>query len=392
MDEEKINNKVENSRPFTLLDVVVIFLKNKKRILIYTAVISFISIIFYFFIFDLIYFSTASIKSSGKSSGLLSSLEGLPDIGGLDDIGIGGGKSAKELAVYEQILTSRRCLEPLITKFGLMERDEARFMEDEIKYFRTEKLVLDQDKLSGILNVGVYDKDPALAKEMVEFLLNELDKINIEMNIQNAKNNREFIENRYYQVKENLTKSEDSLKSFQMIYGVAPDLQIKAAAQSAFTLEAEMKTEEVKLDILKNILSPDQLEVKTQETKVNSLREQVNKIRNSTDIDDLLSLGNSPQISLGFLRLQREVEIQTKILTFILPIYEQAKIDEKRNTPTIIILDMPYLAERKTKPKRLTMVAVWTFLGFGCSLFFYVLLFKWREFSSSLKSNSRLID
>ncbi len=86
---------------------------------------------------------------------------------------------------------------------------------------------------------------------MVDFLLSELDKINIELNVQNAKNNREFIEKRYFQARGDLRKAEDSLKSFQMIYGVAPDLQIKAAAQSAFTLEAELKTEEVKLDYVK---------------------------------------------------------------------------------------------------------------------------------------------
>ena len=37
---------------------------------------------------------------------------------------------------------------------------------------------------------------------MVDFLLAKLDKINIEINVQNAKNNREFIEKRYFQAKE----------------------------------------------------------------------------------------------------------------------------------------------------------------------------------------------
>ncbi len=371
--EDKQQSNIENhGSSLTLLDIILIFLKYKKKILIYTLIICIISIILYFFVFDLIYFSTASIKSSGKSSGLLSSLEGMPDIGGLDEIGLGGGKSAKELAAYEEILQSRRCLEPLIVKFNLMERDEYKYMEDAINAFTKGKLVLNQEKLSGILYVGVYDKDPVLAKEMVEFLLEELDKINIELNVQNAKNNREFIEKRYYLAKEDLSKAEDSLKSFQMIYGVAPDLQIKAAAQSAFALEAELKAEEVKLDVLKKILSPDQIEVKTQEAKINSLREKISGIQNSTDLNELLSLGNSPQIAMSFLRLQREVEIQSKILAFILPIFEQAKIEEKRETPTILLLDKPYIAERKTKPKRLTMVVIWTFGGFVLSLLFFV--------------------
>ncbi|MBK8382695.1 MAG: hypothetical protein IPL16_12560 [Ignavibacteria bacterium] len=49
----------------------------------------------------------------------------------------------------------------------------------------------------------------------------------------------------------------------------------------------------------------------------------------------------------GFLRLKRDVEIQNKILTTIIPILEQAKIEEKRETPTVIILDPPNVPDKK---------------------------------------------
>lgn len=131
-----------------------------------------------------------------------------------------------------------------------------------------------------------------------------------------------------------------------------------------FTLEAELKAEEVKLDVVRKVLSSDQPEVKLQEAKVNSLRDKITGIETSTDLSDFLRLGNSPQIALAFLRLQRDMEIQNKIMSFILPIFEQAKIEEKRETLTVLVLDNPVIAEKKTKPKRLTMVLVWTFAGF----------------------------
>jgi tyrosine-protein kinase Etk/Wzc len=359
------NNTSGNKSPVTLFELISIFLKYKKKIFLYTGIICVISVIIYFLVLDLIYVSTASIKSSAKHGGLLGNLESaIPDVGGLDEFGIGGGKSARELAAYEEILLSRRCIEPLIIKFGLMERDEYDFMEEAIKEFREEKLEIKQERLAGVMYISVYDKDKFLAKEMVDFLLEQLDKINIELNVTNARNNREFIESRYFQAKQDLQNAEDSLKSFQLIYGIAPDLQTKAAAQSLFALEAELKAEEVKLDVIKKILSPDQPEVKTQEAKVNSLRDKIVKINTSTDLSEFLRLGNSPQIVMNFLRLQRDVEIHTKILTFLLPLYEQAKIEEKRETPTILILDKPVVADKKTKPKRLTMVIVWTFAGF----------------------------
>ncbi len=384
MEDQKKNPQISQ---ITILDIVLIFLKRKKFILITTSVVFVISVILYFFVFDLIYYSEASIKSSGKSGSILSSLEsGLPDVGALDELGLGGGKAARELAVYENILTSRRCIEPLIDKFNLVERDKYQFKEDAILGFVKEKMKLDEDKLSGVLSVGIYDKDPKLAKEMVEFLLAQLDKINIELNVQNAKNNREFVEQRYFQAKLDLTKAEDSLKAFQVIYGIAPDLQVKAATQTAFTIESEMKAEEVKLDVLKKILSPDQVEVKTQEAKVNSLRDQISKIQTSTDLSDLMSLGNSAQVVMSYLRLEREVEIQSKILSFILPIYEQAKIDEKKETPTIIVLDKPYVAEKKVKPKRLLMIMAWTFAFFFITLVLAIFLERAKVYRNLIKS------
>lgn len=384
MEESKLKINSNNSS-LTILDVISIFLKNKKYIFIFTGIVCVVSIVLYFFVFDLIYMSTASIKSTSKSSGLLGALEGgLPDIGGLDELGVGGSKTGKELATYEEILMSRRCLEVIINKFNLMEREDYRFYEDAVKVFREEKLQIKTDKLSGIMYVSVLDKDPNSAKEMVELLLTELDKINIELSVANAKNNREFIEKRYYQAREDLKSSEDSLKSFQLIYGVAPDLQIKAAAQTAFTLEAELKAEEVKLDVLKKMLSSDQPEVKMQTEKVNSLKNKIVGINTSTDLNEFIRLGNSPQIVISFLRLQREVEIQTKILAFLLPLYEQSKIEEKRETPTIMILDKPYVAERKTKPKRLTMVVIITFVAFCFSIIFYVFKFKYQIFRKSI--------
>jgi capsule polysaccharide export protein KpsE/RkpR len=379
-----MNELEEKGKSLNLIDFVLIVLKWKRFILITTACITIVSIILFFFVFPLIYYSSAIIKGSGKAGGFFSAIEQLSNFSSLEDLSL--GSKSKELATYSEILTSRRCLEPLILKYDLMNRDDYMYMEDAVKGFAKQQLSLDEDKIAGTLSIGVYDKDPLVAKDMTEFLIEQLDKINIELSITQAKNNRQFIETRYLQAKEDLKNAEDSLRAFQMIYGVAPDLQIKASAQSAFTLEAEIKTEEVKLEVLKKVLSPDQIEVKTQEATINALKEQLSSVKNSTDLNDLLRLGNSPQIVMSYLRLQRDIEIQTKILTFLLPVYEQAKIEEKRETPTIIILEKPYIAERKSKPKRLTMV-IFSLLGSLTILSIGTILYEtsYRRLINSIK-------
>jgi capsule polysaccharide export protein KpsE/RkpR len=388
----------ENANPgFTLADYIKIFLRHKKVIIIFTLSILVLSIILYFFVVKPVYLSTATVKTTtqaGGISGLLSGA-GLPDMGDLGDLaGVSGGISAKELAFYETILFSRRCLEPTIIKFNIMEIYDQKYMKGALKFFREEIMEINSDKIGGTLEIGVYDEDPVIAKEIADFLIGQLNKINTELNVLSAKNNREFIESRYHLVKEDLKKAEDSLIIYQNIFGIAPDISVKAAVKTEVELEAEIKSEEVKLDLLRKILSPDQAEVKAQEERINALQKQLFDIQNSTDRSSVLQLKGSPDIVMNFLRLKREVEIQNKILTFIIPMLEQAKIEEKKETPTILILDYPQIPDYKDKPKRLKFVAIWTFLAFFIINAFFIVKFKWTQFKNSseylkIKSNQR---
>ena len=47
-----------------------------------------------------------------------------------------------------------------------------------------------------------------------------------------------------------------------------------------------------------------------------------------------------------------------------MPIFEQAKIEEKKEMPSVIILDQPNVPELKKKPKRMTVI----FLSFLISV------------------------
>lgn len=360
----------------SLIRYIEIIIAYKKLILISTISTSVIVAFLMFFIVKPVYLSTGTVKTVSKGglgiSGLLSGAN-LPDIGGLDEIS-GGGSVAKELALFEQILLSRRCLEELIVKFNLIEQYDFKYMQDAIKNFRESLLYILKDNKSGTITVGVYDYSPQKSKDMSDFLIEQLNKINIEMNVKNAANNRAFIEERYNLVKKQLSAAEDSLKMFQDIYGIAPDIIAKATTQASITLESEIKTEEVKLELLKKLLSPDQSEVKTQETKIAAMKKQLFEIQNTEDPDIKLKLKGTPQTILDYIRLTRSVEIQNKLLVFLLPIYEQAKIEEVKEMPSVSILDPPVVPEIKVKPKRLTItfiatVAIFLILSFSAIMY-----------------------
>ena len=380
--EEKIRANENNTENDSVAVMYIrILLNHKKFILIFTIIIGIIASFLLFFIIKPVYYSSATVKTTGKSTGLGGLLTGgsMPDIGGLDELS-GGGSSVKELALYNQILLSRRCLEETIIKFNLMDVYNFKYMQDAVRNVRENIIEISKDTKSGTMEIGVYDISPERAKEIASFLIVQLNKINIELNVQNAKSNREFIEQRFNLIKKDLTNAEDSLKIYQDNFGLAPDVVAKAVLQSEVQTEAELKSEEVKLEILRKILTPDQSEIKVQEEKISSLKKQIENINNSNNESDILRLKNSPQRIMGFLRLQRNVEIQNKLLIFILPLFEQAKIEEKKEMPSVLVLDQPVVPELKKKPKRivsivLSMLVSFVFLSV-CTLLYETLVKK----------------
>lgn len=338
---------------------------------------------------DEIFKSTSLIKSSSQSTGLGALLgQGVPDIGGLEDLsgGIGGGASAKELALYENILFSRKVIEQTITRFNLMEEYDYEKLDDAIKFFREEILEVEINKMAGTMDIAVFDKSPEKAKEMNEFLIELLNIVNIDLNVNKAKSNREFIQSRYDLAKVNLTNAEDSLKFYQEIFGVAPDLQIKATVQAELELEVQIKTEEVKLEVLRKFLSPGEAEIITQEKKIEALYQKLNEIKSTEYGAEDFGLKGAPDVAMNYLRLTRNLEIQNKILAFLLPLLEQAKIEENRKTPTLLIIDPPSLPDKKAKPKRSIIVILSTLTAVLFTFSFFLLKQKWTELRDKINS------
>lgn len=371
-------------KSFNLQDIVKIFKLYKKQILVPTGVVFILITVYMFFIAKPIYQSVAVVKTISKSSGISallgSGVKDMTDLGDLGDI-TGGGGATRELALYENILLSRKNIEEVIVKYKLNDEWEFKFMQDAVKNFRENVLEIKKDKIAGTMEIGVYDINPDRAKEIAEFLVSQLNKINIELNVQNAKANREFIEQRYNKVRENLKNSEDSLKFFQDEYGIAIETRTKAIAESEMKLDAEVQSEQIKLDLLKKVLSPEQSEVKMQESKLNDMKKELYEIRNSTDNSiSELRLKDKPAKILSYLRLVREVEIQNKLLVFILPLFEQAKIDEKKEMPSVLIIDQPYVPEFKAKPKRIKAIFIFTSLFFLVSYIVAIIRYSMKNY------------
>ena len=68
------------------------------------------------------------------------------------------------------------------------------------------------------------------------------------------------------------------------------------------------------------------------------------------------SFSDIPELGTQLLRLKRELSIQNTLFTFLTQQYEEAKIQEARNTPTVQVLDIAVEPENKYKPFRVLIV------------------------------------
>ena len=287
-----------------------------------------------------------------SASKVLSSLSGNPD-----------------LDRYVVILKSSSVLSAVIQKFDLVHVYDITSYPME----KTAKELMSNSEFTiepeGNLTVSVYDKSPQRAADMANFFVSELNRVNTELKVQNARGNRVFIEERYQKNLNDLASAEDSLKSFQKRTGVlALKEQTEASLKALTEFSAQIALKDVQTAILARTLSENHPLVQEARAEAQELRKKLDDMNNGVnyqqgEIKVLVPFNKFPDLASEYFRLYRDVEIQAKILQFLTPVYEQAKIEENRQTPSVLVLDKAGPPERKAKPK----VSIFALVGFVVS-------------------------
>jgi len=276
--------------------------------------------------------------------------------------------------VFAAILKSRAVVEPVIMEEDLLKVYGVRKMEDGLKEFFSHLQVKVENE--GIISIEFEDRNRDRAARVANLLVEELDQVNRMTSTSKAKNARIFIEERLSQTQTNLKAAEDSLRSFQeRNKAIVLDEQMKATVQAAAELKAEMTSAEIQMNVLGKNMSPDHPQIQQLRTRINEIRRQLGLLESgSENTKDKNVLGvpfsQAPFLSLELVRLTREVKIQEKLFELLTQQYEQYKIEETKDTPTVQVLDKASPPETKYKPKRATMVLMAGIAGLFLSIIF----------------------
>jgi tyrosine-protein kinase Etk/Wzc len=327
-----------------------------KRFIIINFIAVFLLAVTISFLLPKWYKSTASLlppkqpdifNSLGSASSMLKGLGSLGKLSGL------GQKPSNYN--YFAILKSRTTMEKIIKKFDLINVYDISDSSMEKAIKELEANVAFEEQNEDNITIEVYDKDSVRAADMANYFVEVLNEVSTRLGTQEARSNRDFIESRLDKVKIALASAEDSLRIYQEKSGMIISPEETATVSSIATLYGLKAKKEIELSVLGRSLGTDNESYQQTKIELNELNRK---------------LITFPNIGLKSLRLYRDVAIQQKILEFLIPIYEQAKIEEQKDVPVLLVLDKAVPAERKSKPQRVLII----FLTSGLALFFFVLL------------------
>jgi len=294
-----------------------------------------------------------------------------------------GAQPAYEVVRLNAILNSRRLLDSVIYKFNLQDVYEEKFL------FKTrEKLKkyldvhLDFDEYSITISF-IYKNDPEKAAQICQYILEKVSEINFELEKVEAKNNREYIEGIYFETLSRIQSTEDSLKNFQEKYGIFElDEQLKASIETQAYFESQLREAQIQYNLLRKIAGKEMSQLKELELKINVLKKEIENFQNKKSSYSIFTpLKDIPDQALKYYKLKREIQILGKALEFLTPQYFRAKIDERQNQKSFIVLDYPEIPEYKYKPKR-AFIVIGTILS---SIILLTILIWTLEFINYLK-------
>ncbi len=290
--------------------------------------------------------------------------------------GIVGGMDLPLMASPSDILAaiadSRIVAESVIVAHDLMSVYESEGLESAVRSFHDNLQIAVLD--NGIIRLRYEARDPELAAAVTNRLVEELDRVNRNVSVTRARANREFIAERLIKVRLGLMAAEDSLVEFQSSNrAIALDEQTKAQIEILSQLYSEKLLTQIEVDLLKRSLDSSHPKVREQLNRVEELARQIRKLEIGGAVSDsgyLLTrpLSALPDLGIELARLMRNVKIQETVFGLLTSQFEQAKIEESKNTSTISVLDYASVPELKSRPKRSILVLLAIAISLALSL------------------------
>ncbi len=318
----------------------------------------------------------------------------------MSGVGAGLGGAASDLLglkstsdVFVGILSSRTIQDKLIQQFDLKRLYWDRRMEDARRDL-AEHTSVSVDRKSQIIAISVTDHDPKSAAAMAQAYVEELNRLVAELSTSSARRERLFLEERLKAVNQDLEVAEKEFSQFSS-KNTAIDIkeQGKAMVEAAATLQGQYIAAQSELEGLKQIYTDNNVRVRSVRARIAELKRQLEKLggkgeqasESSGQQPDFLypSVRKLPLLGVTYADLYRRTRVQEAVFETLTKQYELAKVQEAKEIPTVKVLDMPIIPEKKSFPPRLLIIFMGTTLAFAAATTWVFGKTSWNQTDSN---------
>jgi tyrosine-protein kinase Etk/Wzc len=377
MDKNQIEQSLE-SQERTLLEGILYYLsfliKHIKFVLIGTSIAAIGSVLFSIITIKLPpgesplpnYYSSSAVLIAGES--------GVNDMSSmLTAIGITAPPSEMnygELGI--RVLQSRPFLDTIVEENGITEKYE---IKEKIRTY-SRKAVLGNSTFSydgrtGSLIISYEDTDPVFARDVVNSMVDNLQKWFQQWEGTSSSQNLKALEIKLEEVSHEIQRLEEEISRFQTEYGVFSVEQLaEAQADMINDLQAQLIQTEVALrnySGFSTIQDQEYIQLQAQRDSLQELIQQVEKGQ-GTGVQNMPSREELSSLAVKYSHIQMNHEIQMRIFQNLKEQYEVQKLTVTSGTSPFSILEPAEVPEEKSRPRRSQICIIATLTGFLGSL------------------------
>jgi uncharacterized protein involved in exopolysaccharide biosynthesis len=296
-------------------------------------------------------------------------------------------------ALFVGMLQSQTIENSLIQRFDLTKVYGTKLEQDARKKL-SENTSIQEDRKSGIITIQVTDRSPERAAALADEYVKELNVTSSELSTSSAHRERMFLEERLKSVKQDLDDADTQLAQFSSKNNTL-DIQTegKAMLEAAGTLSGEMIAAQSELEGLRQIYSNNNVRVRSLNARVEELRKQLDKLTGEVGDNGKSpvtsgdphgesaypSMRKLPLLGVKYADYYRRAKTEETIFELLTEQYELAKVEEAKETPSIKVLDVAEIPERKSYPPRLLIMGEGALGALALCIVWVLASKSWRE-------------
>ena len=151
---------------------------------------------------------------------------------------------------------------------------------------------------------------------------------------------------------------QDSLAAYQVRNRIlSPTVQMEGLARGASDLEIEAERMDLEIRTLLPSLGADNSRIRQMMIARDQTRSAASRLLEKDDRGSLIKgMRSGVRAAIELQRMQRQIQVQVAIFSFLLQQKEQISLDISKDLPSLTVIDPPLVPKKRTSPPRYVMM------------------------------------